>query len=415
MNKEKLKELLLDYDQRVVPALIDRELKQRIDEHATTPFVTIISGIRRCGKSSILQQLRQQRSSYYVDFDDDRLVNFTVEDFQLLYELLLELFGEREVFVFDEIQNIPGWERFVRRLHNLGYKVYVSGSNASMLSRELGTHLTGRSLTFSLFPFSFREFLTLNGEQTTSTSLSTKQKANLKRLFSQYVREGGFPEFLQTKKDEYLKAVYEHILYRDIITRYKLSHEKPLKEVVYYVASNVGKELSFNSLRKLTGLSSATTIREYFEYLEHSYLVFLIPRYDYSLKKQLYYNKKAYFIDTALTGLLGFRTSDDNGRMLENVVFLQLKRQGHELFFHRDTFECDFLIRQGVRITHAIQVTQSLAHNKDREVGGLLEAMKQYKLKEGQILTEDESGEITQGRKKITIKPIWQWLLETQG
>jgi len=353
------------------------------------------------------------KESYYVNFDDERFVNFTVDDFQMLYETLIELFGDKHIFFFDEIQNVKSWERFVRRLHETGEKIYVTGSNASMLSRELGTHLTGRNITLSLYPFSFKEFLRFKNYSYDSLDrLTTEQKSILKRLFNEYLEKGGFPEFLQTEKDEYLKSVYENILYRDIITRYHLPQEKSIKEVVYYSVSNIGKEISFNKLRKLTNLTSATTIREYFEYLENSYLAFLISRYNPSLKKQIYYNKKVYFIDTAIAKILGFRTSDDVGRMLENIVFLHLKRQNKEIYFHKEKYECDFVIRKGINISEAIQVTHQLSDNKEREINGLLEALNTYKLKEGLLLTSDQEDEIIKQKKKIIIKPVWKWLLK---
>jgi len=416
MDREKLKQLLLEQSQIKIPQdTIPRELQTYISEFRDTPFIVIISGIRRSGKSTLLHQTRSEyeNNNYYVNFDDERFVDFTVDDFQTLYEILIELFGDKNIFFFDEIQNIKIWERFVRRLHESGKKIYVTGSNASMLSRELGTHLTGRNVSFSIYPFSFKEFLQLKKYSYGSLNrLTTKQKSMLKRYFNEYLEKGGFPEYLQTEKKEYLKSLYENILYRDIITRYHLPQEKPIKEVVFYSASNIGKEISYNNLRKLTNLSSATTIREYFEYLENSYLAFLIPRYNPSLKKQIYYNKKIYFIDTAMAKILGFRASDDLGRMLENIVFLQLKRKNKEIYFHKNKYECDFIIRKGTRISEAIQVTYRFDENKVREINGLLEALRTYKLKEGLLLTSEIEDEIVEGKRKIIIKPIWKWLLE---
>jgi hypothetical protein len=394
---------------------IPRELTTIIKKFQKEKFILIISGIRRSGKSTLLHQMREHlKDSYYVNFDDDRFVRFKIDDFQTLYEILVELFGTKQIFIFDEIQNIKGWERFVRRLYDNGKKIYVTGSNASMLSRELGTHLTGRHITFSLYPFSFKEFLKFKQHSIKSPDrLTTEQKGTLKKFFNEYLEKGGFPEYLQTDKQEYLKVVYENILYRDIITRYNLPHEKTIKEVVYYAVSNIGKEISFNRLRKLTQLTSATTIREYFEYFENSYLTFLIPRYSRSLKKQIYYNKKVYFIDTGMAKILGFRTSDDLGRMLENIVFLHLKRQNKEIYFHKEKHECDFVIKEGIQITEAIQVTHDLTENRNREIDGILEVLNKYKLKEGLILTSDQDEEIIENKKKIIIKPIWKWLLET--
>ena len=416
MDREKLKQLLLEQNQiKIPPDTIPRELQTHVNKFRDTPIIVIISGIRRSGKSTLLHQIRSKykNNSYYVNFDDERFVDFTVNDFQTLYEVLIELFDDKNIFFFDEIQNIKIWERFVRRLHDSDKKIYVTGSNASMLSRELGTHLTGRNIPFSIYPFSFKEFLQFKKYSYGPLDrLTTSQKSTLKRFFNEYLEKGGFPEYLQTEKKEYLKSLYENILYRDIITRYHLPHEKPIKEVVFYSASNIGKEISFNNLRKLTNLSSATTIREYFEYLENSYLVFLIPRYNPSLKKQIYYNKKVYFIDVAMAKILGFRTSNDLGRMLENIVFLQLKRKNKEIYFHKNKYECDFVIRKGTHIDKAIQVTHRLNENKKREINGLMEALRTYKLKEGLLLTSEYEDEIVEEKRNIVIKPVWKWLLE---
>lgn len=413
MERNHLKELLVEHDQRKLPKpLVQRELWSTLNNHLQTPFIVIVSGVRRSGKSTLLMEVREKIDNYYVNFDDERFLSFSVSDFALMEELLLELFGERSVFIFDEIQNISGWERFVRRLHDEKKKVFITGSNATMLSRELGTHLTGRYVSFSLYPFSFNEFLRwkketgLNGKMLTS-----KQKSLLRRYLNEYLLTGGFPEFLLTGKEEYLVTLYENIIYRDIITRYKLPDEKPLKETGYYAASNLGKELSFNKIRHLTGLSSATTIREYFTYLENSYLFFVLSRYDSSLAKQIYAPKKVYAIDPALSRLVGFRQDQDRGRLLENVVFLQLKRQNKEVYFAKERYECDFVVRKGTAIVEALQVAQTLGKNKDREMQGLLETMKRFKLKEGKIITKDQEEVVRENGKKITILPLWKWLL----
>jgi predicted AAA+ superfamily ATPase len=414
MDRDVLKDILLSQERQFDRDIVARTLKRKIDNLKTTPFIIIISGVRRCGKSTLLRLLKTN-DAYYVNFDDERFIDFEVRDFQGMYELLIALFGERGIFLFDEIQNISGWERFVRRLHNDGKKVYVTGSNASMLSNEFGTHLTGRHISLSLFPFSFGEFLSLKGKGVRSTGrVTSNEKSLIKGLFAEYLLQGGFPEFLATQKEEYLKAIYESILYRDIITRHRLTGEKALKETVYYAASNLGKEISFNAIKNATGLTSATSVKDYFEYLEDSFMVFLVSRYDFSLKKQIYYNKKVYFVDPALARVIGFRVSEDAGRMLENVVFLFLKQRYSNVYFHKETFECDFLIREGARITKAIQVTYSLKKNRQREIEGLAEAMARYKLKEGTILTNDAEEELKIGKHKIHVQPAWKWLIENE-
>ena len=414
MDKELLKDVLLIQTKKPEERIIQRTLLSKIEEFSKTNFIIIISGVRRCGKSTLLGEILSD-DCYYVNFDDERFIKFSVEDFQMLYELLIELFGEKNTFIFDEIQNIKGWERYVRRLHDQKSKIYISGSNASMLSRELGTHLTGRSITLKLFPFSFAEYLDFRNIPKKTKNIASSEKSVLKKAYNEYLLEGGFPDYLKTKKEDYLISLYQNIIYRDIITRYNLSSEKPIKETVYYVASNMGKEISYNQLKNLTGLTSATTIKEYLEYLENCYFAFLIPRYSHSLKKQIYSPKKVYFIDTCMARILGFRSTDDTGRMMENAVFLSIKRKYEEIYYHKGQKECDFIIRKNGRISQAVQVTASLkGSNRDREFEGLIEALNEYKLKEGLIVTEDQSEELVIDNKKIFVVPIWQWLLENE-
>jgi hypothetical protein len=418
MDKEKLKILLKEQNDHIkkVEGLVKRELLDEIKSRKSD-LITIVAGLRRVGKSTLMNEIRKDHlhESYFVNFDDERFFDFTIEDFQTMQELLIELYGERNVYFFDEIQNIRGWERFVRRLHDNGKKVYVTGSNASMLSREMGTHLTGRHLSYSLYPYSFREFLRFKKfELPIPEVLTTVEKSTIKRHFNEYIEAGGIPEFVKNRDELYVKTLYENIIYRDIIARYNLKDEKALKTTAYFAASNIAKEISYNNVRKLTGLSSATTVKEYFEYLENSYLAYLLPRFSTSLKTQVYSNKKVYFIDTAIAKILGFRTSEDYGRILENMVFMELKRRKLEIYYHRENKECDFVIRNGYNISEAIQVTKSLENTdtRKREIEGLFDALEAYNLSEGLILTDDTEDQIEIDGKQITVKPIWKWMLE---
>jgi uncharacterized protein len=408
MNLKNIRFSLIEQNNLILGDVVKRELQPSLEKEFKTSFVTIVSGIRRCGKSTLLLNIK--KNAYYVDFDDERYLDFKVEDFQNLYELLIELFGEKDYFIFDEIQNIFGWERFVRRLHNNKKKVFVTGSNASLLSRELGTHLTGRTTNYQLYPFSFREYLDFKNKSLNFNT--TSQVGLVKKEFKEYLRFGGFPEFLETQNTNYLKSLYDNIIYRDIIVRYKLSSETALKQTAYYALTNIGREISFNNIKKMVSLSSATTIREYFSYFENSYLFFIIPKFNYSLKKQQYSSKKVYCIDNSLAIHLGFNFSENSGRLLENLVFIELKRRNLEIYFHKEKKECDFLIKNGLDIVQAIQVCYDLTlENKQRELDGLLEALNSYNLKEGLLLTYDEEEEVTIKNKKISILPVWKWLI----
>ncbi len=421
MNRKKLEKIILDQREKYLQrtqnsSFISRELEKNFISQKNDSHIQIISGIRRSGKSTLMDmmKMRTKKADYYLNFDDERLLNFSVEDFQPLVEIFLELFGEQNTFYFDEIQNIPKWERFIRRIYEEGNKIYITGSNASMLSQELGTHLTGRYVQYELYPFSFAEFLGFKQEKYDQKFLfTTKKQAKIKRHFNEYLEFGGFPEYLLSKKENRLKELYDNIIYRDVITRYNLKEIKSLKELVHFTASNIGKEISYRKIAKIVGLKSSLTVKEYLHYFENSYLNFLISRFNYSLKKQIYANKKTYFIDSALAKIIGFRFSEDCGRFLENLVFLELKRRGLEIYYFREKGECDFLIRKGYHIFSAIQVAQFLdEHNKKREINGLVEALKKFKLKSGIILTEDQEYEFQQDGKKIKVLPIWKWLLK---
>lgn len=377
-------------------------------------------GNLRLEKGQLFPRLLQKElseSDYYFNFDDERLVRFGIQDFQVLLEIFIELFGKQSTFYFDEIQNIEGWERFIRRLYERGNKIFITGSNAKLLSKELGTHLTGRYIQFEVYPLSFKEIIMHEyPEVLTKKALSTNDTGTLLHHFAAYLKHGGIPEYYKFRKAEYLKDLYEGILYRDIVARYNITNERSLRELVYYFASNIGKEFNYTKLGETVGLSSPHTVSNYCSYLEKCYLCFFLSRYSHSLKKQLGYNKKCYMIDPALIRTIGFRVSEDKGRLLENIVFLHLKMQGQEVYYHKDRKECDFVIRKNNQIIQAIQVTTNLSDEKvrNREIDGLIEAMDTYGLREGWILTENEEKTIEVDQLQFKVLPIWKWLLELQ-
>ena len=421
VNREILKQIIMDQLKYRSPKnFYRRTVTETIQRFANDPNIIILSGIRRSGKSTIQRMLQlesakaNESSDYYFNFDDERLVQFQITDFQMLLEVFIELFGDQSRFYFDEIQNIEGWERFVRRLYEQGKKIYITGSNANLLSKELGTHLTGRYIQLEVYPLSFLEIVRHQcPEALSKKALSTMDVGMILRHFSAYLKNGGIPEYVEFEKPEYLKDLLEGILYRDIIVRYKIQDEKALRETVYYLASNIGKEFSYTNLAKTVGVSSPHTIANYCDYLEQCYLCFFVCRYSHSLQKQIQSNKKCYIIDSALIRTTGFRVSEDRGRLLENVVFLHLKMQMKEIYFHKEKKECDFVVREGNRILQAIQVTTSLSapEVKKREIDGLMEAMRTYDLKEGIILTEGEEDTIKIEDFVISVMPIWKWLL----
>ncbi len=418
MNREVLKQVIADQQEYILPKIfLSRTQTDNILGFIDDPSILIITGMRRSGKSTIQRVLQEKlpKSDYYFNFDDERLVNFQVQDFQILLETFIELFGKQSFFYFDEIQNVKGWERFIRRLYEKGNKIFITGSNAKLLSKELGTHLTGRYIQFEVYPFSFKEIIHYkNPEVLMKKALSTEDVGIILHHFVDYLKYGGIPEYFKFRKPEYLKDLYEGILFRDIVARYNVANEKALRELVYYFASNIGKEFSYTKLGEAIGISSPNTISNYCIYLEQCYLCFFLTRYSHSLKKQIQYNKKCYMIDPALIHTIGFRVSDDKGRILENIVFLHLQMQRKEIYFHKDKKECDFIIRKNNKIVEAIQVSLNLTDEKvkNREIDGLIEAMNTYGLDEGLIITENEQDTLEVENFKIKIVPIWTWLLD---
>jgi predicted AAA+ superfamily ATPase len=416
MNRETLKKIIADQREYKPPHNYLKRLQlEVIRGFVDDPNVLIFSGIRRSGKSTIMRILqKEQKSDYYFNFDDERLIQFKLQHFQMLLEIFIELFGKQSFFYFDEIQNIEGWERFIRGLYEQGNKIFITGSNAKLLSKEWGTHLTGRNIQLEIYPLSFKEIVYHEYPKLLKKKIfSTSDIGTLLNLFSSYLKYGGIPEYFNFKKMEYIKSLYEGILYRDIIVRHNISNEKPLKELTYYFASHIGKEFSYTKLCDYLGLGSPHTVSKYCSYLEDCYLCFFLNRYNPSLKKQIQYNKKCYMIDSVIIQLIGFRISEDRGRLLENIVFLHLRMKNEEIYFHKDQKECDFIIRKGNKVVQAIQVALHLSEKKikKREIEGLLEAMKAYKLSEGLIITENDEEQFEVENYKIKLIPIWKWLL----
>ena len=375
--------------------------------------ITVISGIRRSGKSTLLKQISASvQGYYYCNFEDERLLDFTHLDFQPLYEVFLETFGEQKVFFFDEIQNIAGWERFVRRLFGEGYKIFVTGSNAKLLSSELATSLTGRYLKLELYPFSFKEFLSFR-QIPISRHWTTREKSMLARQFQDYCALGGFPGVIKSGNKDELIQLYQDILIKDLLVRFKIREVKAFRELAFYLISNIAAPMSFNNLKKLLGFKSVMTVKNYSDFLEEAYIFFSVSKFDYSVKKQIINDRKIYCIDTGLSGAVGFSFSENRGRVLENIVFLELKRRGKEVYYYHGNGECDFLLRHGSVITTAIQVTDGLSQeNEKREVAGVLEAMDSHALKKGLILTLNQERDIVVGKSTVEVRPLLKWLLE---
>jgi len=376
--------------------LTKREANNRIKPSST--HIEVITGIRRCGKSTLMRQLiAETNSSYsYLNFEDPRIFGFEISDFPKLDEVFGE---ETSVYFFDEIQNVPGWEVYVRQLHDRGEKVYVTGSNASLLSSELGTRLTGRHLAHEIFPFSYSEFLDYS------------QLLDSAESFLEYLLAGGFPEYLRDRNPEVLQNLLKDIVFRDIAIRYGIKNTKVLMDITLFLISNVGKTMSFNSLRKTFEVGSPTTVSDYLSWLEDAYLLFFLPRFSWSAKSISKNPKKVYCIDTGFARANSLSFNDDRGRLLENLVYILLRKTKLSLYYFKEMKECDFVVFEGNTCKWLIQVTEKLhADNQKREMDGLLEAMEFFGKTEGFILTLNQADSLSSDGKAIHILPVKDFL-----
>jgi predicted AAA+ superfamily ATPase len=397
---------------------IERTQLADVQRAAAIPHAVIVSGLRRVGKSTLLAQMAHkigQDKFYYLNFEDDRFLGFQAEDANDLYQVLVETFGERRIFVIDEVQNIPGWEHFVRRFMDTGFKFYITGSNASLLSRELGTRLTGRYVPIELFPFSFREYMLFKGQRLPDFQrMTTIDKARLEKALDTYLKAGGIPDSLKYPELPLLRTLYDDVLYRDIATRYRLEAVTALKELAFYLMSNPSSAISFNKLKEQFRLGSVNTIKSFIGYLENSWLIFTLNLYDFSVKRQQIAPKKVYCIDTGLSNTVGFNFSPNTGKLLENLVFLTLRRQEKDIYYYvtPNGYEVDFYL-PGKR--QLIQVAQNLDQpaTREREERALKDASAGLKIKSALILCDqaDENFEIN--GLPVRIRSVTEWLLDS--
>lgn len=417
MDKDQLKRILLDQKSYFKNRnnLICRDVDY--DLYIRTSQIVVISGVRRCGKSCLLALFRQkmdlsEKEFCYLNCDDERLqLDETLLD--QVHSLHLELFGKEPVFFFDEIQMVPHWEKFVNRMYECGHKIFVTGSNARLLSSEIASALTGRNRVITLFPFSFKEYLRFKGHEYQIDALTTAAKSQLLADLNAYQWTGGFPLVLQENDLEILHTWFQDILYRDVVSRYRLSQVKELRHLAIYLFSNVSKPFSYSTLQKVSELKSTSSVSEYLQYLEQSYLFFYLPKFDYSVKKQMLNSKKLYVIDAGAINRLGFHFSEEKGRLLENTIYLELLRRGKEVYYHRGEKECDFVVFENGQIIEAMQVTDKLTEqDKNREIDGLKEAMETYHVENGKIIVYDSDNSLTKGID-VPVVSAWQWLLET--
>ena len=422
MDKQILKQILRDNQQEVVRYKVEpRELI--IDDFPCCVLV----GVRRSGKSYMLYQQIQQLlingkqwdEILYLNFEDERLENFTAEDFNRLLECHQEMYGKRPMLFLDEIQNIDGWERFARRMADAKYTIYITGSNAKMLSKEINSALGGRFLTYEVYPYSFREYVNVHRVSVLPNDIiSTEGRSDVVRLFNEYLHNGGLPaSALLPAKRNYLSSVFQKIYLGDIIARNSITNIAGIRLMIRKIAESVCRPISFNRINNLLSsvggkLSLATTIK-YVEYCEDAWLLMKLKNYTACLADKES-NCKYYFIDN---GILNLFLIDKDSMLLENLVAMQLFRKyGHDMsnervFFYNDNFEVDFYIPED---TLAIQVCYSLSDEEtlQREVNALKKLPKRLDCNRRVIITFDEETSFSDEYGTIEVVPAWKWLLE---
>ncbi len=351
----------------------------------------------------------------HFNFDDERIVSFSSEDFQSLLEALMEISGNKKNLFFDEIQNIKGWELFINRLLRQGNRVFITGSNANLLSKELGTHLTGRHVDIELYPFSFKEFLAArNVELPIRRFYSTEQKTNFSRMFKEYLYTGGMPETVVLSNDAILIQIINDIIQKDVISRYSIRKPLELKTVIRFLIANASNTITYRSIVNNFGIESQNTLQKYIQYAEETYIIFQVKRFEKKLKKFDKNPKKIYCIDSGIILKNSPSFAEKLGSLLENIVAVHLKRLGKEIYYYksRTDREADFVIPRDKEV---LQVCYEMnAGNKKREIRGAEEALNALRADKATILTFDQEQELSYKDKKIDVKPVWQWLLESE-
>ena len=397
-------------------ARVAREQERAVNIHSN--LVQIITGVRRSGKSTLAHKVLQGQHYAYVNFDDERLVMADAGSLNRLLEALYAVYGEFTHLLLDEVQNVEHWTLFVNRLLRNNLKILLTGSNSRLLNREMATHLTGRYIPVELFPFSFREFLAAKGV-TMKGPVTAKEKGLLKHHYREYIDQGGFPEILAGEpKRGYIAQLFDAIVMRDIVYRYDLRHIRTFRELAVYLTSVFAAEISYNRLKNLFGLGSDNTAKNYLTYLEEAYLIVTLSKFSYKKQESLRY-RKVYLIDPAFSTVGGSSFSPNDGRLLENIVFLHLlrnaQRTGYEIFYYKKQVEVDFVLYRNGEVLALIQSAHTLRDNKTlkRELKALGVAQRELTAKRLMIITLEERGLLhTTENVPVQVVPVTEWLLK---
>lgn len=429
---EIIKTLLLDF----IETPLHTGIPRRVTIESVPGKATVCVGVRRCGKSTYMFQVIQRllkdgvsrENILYLNFFDDRLHDLQHVGLGIILEAYYSLYPEKKntekvYCFFDEIQVIPGWEPFIdRMLRTENCEVYITGSSAHLLSKEIATQMRGRALAWEMFPFSFKEYLDYKGIEFAS-SLSTKKRFQIQKSFEEYWQSGGFPEVLGLSQNLRIKIhqeYYQAILFRDLIERHDVSHPKALTDLAYKLIDTTGSLYSINSLtgylHSLTHKAPKASVSAYVDWFEDAYFLFTVRVFDASLTRSKASPKKIYSIDHALFSSISSGILVNSGHLLENIVFLALRRLSPLVYYYKTKGgkEVDFIVQIQDRTRMLVQVCEALANEKTRkrEVLALSEAMEELGLTSGTIVTRNEEDTMIIEGKTIHIMPAWRFLLE---
>ncbi len=391
--------------------------RENIKLDLSNTLIKVIIGPRRAGKSFFsLHALNKKDNFGYINFDDEKLIE--TDDYDEIISAVNSLYNNPKILFLDEIQNLPKWELFVNRLQRQGFNLVITGSNSNLLSRELSTHITGRHFQIIVLPFSFKEYLYLDSkEQTTS---------EIKEKLDTYLIYGGYPEPLIKKINykNYLSTLFNSIIFKDIIKRYNIRYAQAIEKLSEQLLSNICNEYSHNSLSKISGIKSSHTTENYLSYLEEAFIFFSLRRFSYKIKEQISSIRKVYCIDNGFIHAKAFSTSNNIGRLYENTVAIELKKQelnGKINFYYwknQQQEEVDFVIKEGTKIKQLIQVCYNIDNpeTKNREIRSLLKTGKDLKCTNLLIINSTKEGEEKVEwfgiKGKVKYIPLWKWLLE---
>jgi predicted AAA+ superfamily ATPase len=433
MVKENLKFVIKEFHESSLPDLVER---QEVFDFSILSFpinkVITIVGPRRAGKTfflfQIIKKLLERGSDLtdiiYINFEDERILPMKGEQLQSILDAYFELYEKREKpYIFlDEIQNISGWDRFVRSLNDRGLAVFLTGSNSRMLSREIATSLRGRTLTYEVFPFSFKEFLNAKGISLEKNVAYGKKRHKISHLYEEYFFSGGYPEITliedESVKSRILQDYYNAIFYRDLVERYRIKNTELLRQWLNALVVNLSSMISFtkieNDFRSRGMKLSRATLSTFSRYVEDIFFGFFVEVYSESARKRQVNPKKFYLIDLAIHNYLTFAFSENRGRLLENLIFLALRRKGHPVFYYKTAqgYEVDYLVKDKGK-GQLIQVCQDLNRidTFSREKRALISALKELGLGAGTIVTDHEKRLERAGGFTLNIMPAWEWLL----